>query len=137
MPKGSHPDLEVVKFTVEVGDSEETIDVQVEGVEDVIFNIPESSKFVTTIYFRVKNRELKDVKYKQVIKKAGVPIKTRDLELGPVFQPSDEIYSTAFPEDTTPGGFFFRGTYPATSTYYADGEELFTSDWTLTITSKA
>ncbi|KAK6462314.1 immunoglobulin E-set [Scheffersomyces coipomensis] len=135
MPNVAHPDLQIIKFVVNV-DGQEPSEVQVEGAEDIIFNIPESSKYYTTIHFKVKNRELKNVKYKQVVRKAGLVIKQRELDLGPEFQPSDEVYTTDFPEDTTPGGFFIRGTYPSTSTYYADDEELFTSDWTLTITKK-
>ncbi|ODV77478.1 E set domain-containing protein [Suhomyces tanzawaensis NRRL Y-17324] len=129
-----HPDLEVHKFVIEV-EGGATSEVPVLGADKIEFKIPESSKYTVTIFFKVKNNKLTDLKYKQVVKKAGIPIKTRENELG-TYEPSDELLSVTFPQDESPGGYFIRGTYPAQSTYYANGEELTVVDWTLEITKK-
>lgn len=130
----THPDLEIIKFIANI-EGEEPREVQVLD-EHLHIKIPEHSKYSMTIYFKVHNRALDNVKYTQIIKKAGIVVKQRDLELGPHFEPSEETYSTTFPEDTTPGGWIMRAKYPAQSIYYAGDEELMTVDWTLEITSK-
>lgn len=131
----SHPDLQIVKFTVNVEDGE-TYDVQVEGVDEVQCSIPESSTYTMTIVFRVLNRTLYDLKYRQDIKKGGFTIKTRNNFVGAEFAPQEEPHVVTFAPDTTPGGFMFRGAFPSVSTYYAGDEELFASDWTLSIVKK-
>lgn len=134
MPLPTHPDLEVIKFEVRV-EGKEPVFVQVAGADSIDFKIPENSKYVTVIHFKVKNRSLKNLRYKQVVKKGGFALKTKEIELGD-YEPSDEIYAKETPEDTTPGGFMFRGSYPAESTYYVGDEELYTAEWSLEITKK-
>lgn len=129
----THPDIEIIKFGVLVNEGEETfVDTQLESIH---FVIPENSKYVITAYFYVKNRPLENLRYKYVVKKHGIPMKNRELEMGN-YEPSDELYSKTFPEDTTPGGFLVRGTFPAVSTYYAGDEELMTVEWSLEVTKK-
>lgn len=135
MPQGSHPDLTIVKFVCSV-EGQEDKEIQVEGVDEVKVKIPENSKYTMTIFFKVNNNELKDLKYVQVMKKHGLTVKQRDMFIGESYSPSEEIYSKTFEQDVTPGGFLVRGVYPATSTYSANGETLFTSDWSLEITKK-
>lgn len=136
MPLAKHPDLEILKFVANI-EGREPLEVIVKGADKIDIKIPENSKYSMTVFFHVKNRTLKNLKYIQVIKKAGVTVKQRELEIGEEFEPSEEkVYSKTFPEDTTPGGFLFRGLYPATSTYYAGDEELMVVDWQLEITKK-
>lgn len=136
MVTDKHPDLEIIKFVIQV-EGKEPATVQVAGADKIVFKIPESSKYNSTVYFKVKNRPLKNLKYKQIVKKAGVTIKTREEEIGQEFEPSEEeIYSKTFPDDETPGGFFVRGSYYCTSQYYAGDEELILADWVLEIGKK-
>lgn len=136
MPLATHPDLQIIKFVVHV-EGEEPVEVPVDGADSIEFKIPESSNYYTTVYFKVKNRTLKDLKYKQIVKRHGITFKQHEYEIGPSYEPSEEtVYSKDFAKDTTPGGFLVRATYPCTSTYYADGEELYTAEWTLEITKK-
>lgn len=135
MVASTHPDLDILKFVVNIEGREPDV-VEVKGNDKIVFKIPENSKYSMTVYFTVANNSLKGLKYKQVIKKGGIPFKTRELEFGADYDPSEEIYSKTFPEDQTPGGYFIRGTYYATSTYYANGEELMAVDWTLEIVKK-
>lgn len=130
-----HPDLEVLYFTVNV-EGRDPVKVDVLGKEDILFQIPESSTYSMTVHFKVKNRALNKLGYKQVVKRHGITIRARDLEIGD-FEPSeDTVYEKSFPEDTTPGGFLVRGVYNATSTYYAGEEELMVVPWSLEITKK-
>lgn len=136
MAIATHPDLEILKFEVNV-EGRDPVTVDVKNADSILFKIPENSKYHLTVFFHVKNRTLKNLRYQQNIKKAGITVKQRDLDIGDEYAPSEEtVYSKSFPEDVTPGGFLFRGTYPATSTYYAGDEELMVVEWSLEITKK-
>ncbi|CAK7895262.1 hypothetical protein CAAN1_10S01530 [[Candida] anglica] len=135
MPIPTHPDLEILKYVLEVEGSEPQ-DIIVKGAEKIDIKIPEGSKYSITVYFHVKNRELVDLKYTQVIKKLGIVLKQRDLQIGDSFAPSTETYTKKFAEDVTPSGWATRGSFPATSTYYAGDELLYSVEWTLEITKK-
>jgi len=129
----SHPDIEIVQFSISIEGQEPTF-VPVLGAEKIEFKSPENSKYVISIHFKAK-KTLKDFKYKQVVKRHGITVKSRELEVGD-YEASEELYVKEFPEDTTPGGFIVRGVYPATSTYFANDEELMTTEWSLEITKK-
>lgn len=134
MPSTTHPDLEILRFTVKV-EGKEPVTVSAGDNDEVEFKIPESSSYTFTLHFKVKNRALNNLRYKQVVKRHGLTVKSRELDIGD-FEPSTEEYSKEFPPDTTPGGFLVRGAYNATSTYFAGEEELKVVDWTLEITKK-
>lgn len=131
-----HDDLDIIKFIVDFEDGTQK-EVPVASVDDVLFSIPEGTTYQMTIVFEVKNRTLKNLKYKQVIRKGGIPLKSKEFFMGEEFAPLDEPYKTTFEKDTTPAGFLYRGSFPSTSTYFAGDEELFTSEWTLEISKKA
>jgi hypothetical protein len=133
MPLPTCPDFEVIKFEVTV-EGGESFDVPVKDADSIHIKVPENSKYVTTIHFKVK-KDLKGFTYKQQVKKAGIVVKTREIELGD-YEANDEVYSKEFPEDTTPGGFLFRGQFPAVSTYCANGEELLVVEWITEVTKK-
>ncbi|CAN3355161.1 hypothetical protein DICA3_C20538 [Diutina catenulata] len=133
MPITVSDNLVVTKFSVSV-EGAEPFDVEVGG-PDLRVKIPESSKYVTTVHFKVTGASVKAFQYKQVAKKAGIPIKSRDILVGD-YEPSDTEYSFPFPEDTTPGGFLMRGSYPITSTYIIDGEDKTVIEWTTEVVAK-
>ncbi|RLV94823.1 hypothetical protein JA1_001495 [Spathaspora sp. JA1] len=126
-----HPDFEIIKFVLKV-EGEEPVDIPVKDVEEIHIQIPGGKKYFMEMHFLVKNRRLDDFKYKQVVKKAGITVRTREVEVGS-YDPSEEIYVKEFPEDESPGGFFMRGHYGANSTYFAGEEQLLSNDWTLEI----
>ncbi|CAK9436751.1 uncharacterized protein LODBEIA_P12730 [Lodderomyces beijingensis] len=130
----THPDLIPIEFVLHVV-GKDPVTIPVRGVDSINIKIPGGAKYFMTIKFQVKNRTLKDIKYKQNVKKGGITIRARELEIG-TFEPSEtEIYTKDFPEDETPGGWLLRGNYYATSTYYAGDELLMAVDWTLEITA--
>ena len=130
-----HPNLEILSFTVNYEDGT-TYEVQVKGVESIEFKIPEDTTYQMTIHFKVKGRTLQDLKYKQEVKAYGMIVRKREVDIGPEFEPSENTYDVTFAKDTTPKGMMLRGDYNCTSTYYANGEELFLSPWKLSVTKK-
>lgn len=134
MPSTRHPDLQIVRFVTLLVDSNEEIVTEVGEGEAPICKIPENCTYITTIHFIVKNRTLKNLHYRQDVKKAGITVKTRHMELGPEFAPRDEPYAVTVPKDTTPGGFMFRGKFGCNSIYMADKEVLMEIPWQLEIT---
>ncbi|KAG7662176.1 uncharacterized protein J8A68_004304 [[Candida] subhashii] len=129
-----HENLILIKSTMSV-EGREPIDFPILDAESISAKIPEGSKYRNTLYFKVQNKPLKNFRYHQDVKKAGLTVKTRDLEFGD-FEPSDEIYSVEYPEDETPSGFFSRGHFSAYSSYYAGDELLISHQWSLEICKK-
>lgn len=133
MPIKINDNLTVTKFTVKVeGEEPFTVDA---GAPDLKVKITESSKYVTTIHFTVTGAPVKGFHYKQVVKKAILSLKLREIDIGD-FEPSDTEYTFDFPEDTTPGGFLLRGNFPIVLTYSVGGKELVTIDWTTEVVAK-
>lgn len=131
----SHPDFQVLKFTVKLDGNEER-ETQVLDNDNIVVEIPEGTEYVMTIHFHVTGNTLKDLKYKQVVKKGGITVRTREVKIGDEFEKREEVYTVTFDPDTTPSGMFFRGNFNCTSTYHANGDELYEVPWLLTVTKK-
>lgn len=134
MPVESHPDFIPVEFVLNVK-GKDPKRIPVEGQDSINVEIPGGSKYTMTLRFKVKNRNLTDLKYKQVVKKGGITIRSREVEIGTYDASETEIYEKTFAEDETPGGWIMSGTYYCTSTYFAGDEQLIVNDWTLQITA--
>ncbi|CAI5757260.1 unnamed protein product [Candida verbasci] len=133
MPLETHPDLEIISIIVEVEGKEPNI-ILVKGQDSVDVVIPGGVKYTMTLQFKVLNNKFENFTYKQNVKKLGVTVRSREVDMG-TFEPSDEVYSYKFPPDETPGGWMMRGKYQAVSTYFANGKQLIANDWTLEITA--
>ena len=116
------PDVEIVKFVTKVEGIDEVIETPVSGADKVSVKIPESSNYVMTIHFKAKT-DLKDFRYKQVVKRKGITVKNREVK--------------EFPQDSTPGGFLIRCVDNAKSNYQANGKDILIVEWELEIVSKA
>lgn len=140
MFKNDH--IELIAMIIEV----EGFDVKLEYSQDMdnppqllYFLLPEHSKYYLTIHYKVLNRPLKNLTYYQVVKKGGIPFKTRKEKISAEAFINDDqtpIHSITFPADDIPGGKFIRGTYPAVSTFYEDGKPIFTTEWNIKVTKK-
>ncbi|EMG49963.1 hypothetical protein G210_5043 [Candida maltosa Xu316] len=130
----THPDLQIIKIVININ-GKEPFEVPVKDADSIDVKIPGGVKYHMTLHFQVKNKKLEDIRYIQVVKKAGITIRTRELEIG-TYEPSDETYSKDFPEDETPSGWLTRGNYNCASTYYTGQDELFKNDWNLEIVAK-
>ncbi|KAG5418246.1 hypothetical protein I9W82_003774 [Candida metapsilosis] len=102
--------------------------------EPVHVVIPGGTNYHNTFKFKVKNRKMENLKYKQVFKKGGIPIKHVEIDSGTREPSETEIYEVDSPEDETPSGWLTRGMYHANTTYYEGEKELFVAPWTLEIT---
>lgn len=132
----ANSNLEIIKFVLEIV-GEDPVDIPVAGVADKIqMKIPENTKYNITLHFKVKSEAIKDFKYKQEVRRAGIPFRTREIEIGPLFEPLEEVYTKRFDEDETPGGWALRANYSCTSTYYSGEDQLRAVDWGLEIVKK-
>ncbi|RCK64161.1 Rho GDP-dissociation inhibitor [Candida viswanathii] len=134
MPVESHPDFQIIKFVIHIHDGED-VEVPVKGADLIHFQLPGGIKYHMTLHFQVKNRRYENVKYIQVVKKAGITIRTTEYEIGS-YDPSEEVYTKDFPESDTPGGWLTRGNYQNVSTYYEGDEVLIATPWTLELVAK-
>lgn len=128
-------EFEVIKFTVKVDGQEGVSTVPVKDNDNIYMSIPEGTKYTTSIHFKVF-KPIKNFKYIQIGKKAGITVKKTEKYLGDSFEPQDEDYVIEFPEDETPAGFFFRGKVAMNSTYYLGDKDVLSVDWTVDITKK-
>lgn len=118
---------EVIKYNVDMDPMPEKIHVI----------LPEHSTYHLVIHYKVKERPIKQLHYYHAVKKAGIPIKTRSIELGDVDPNTGDTYHIAkFEPDTLPGGMFIRGTYPANSIFLEAGKPIFSFDWSIEIAKK-
>lgn len=166
----THPDFQIIKLTVTIindtnkNNVNNTIDhpfieVPVKNAEKIHIVIPNGVQYQFTLYFQVKNKSYNNVHYKQVVKKHGITMRTRELEIGsydpsPKIEKREEVneqeqeeeqeeeqvvtYIKEFPIDETPSTRFSRGFYYCTSWYYVGDEKdpIITTDWTLEIVAK-
>lgn len=130
----THPDFQIIKFVLNV-EGEEPREVPVKGADTIHIQLPGGIKYYMTLHFQVKNRRYENVKYIQVVKKAGITIRTTEVEIGS-YDPSEEICTKDFPESDTPGAWLARGNYSNTSTYYEGDQVLFVTPWTLELVAK-
>ncbi|KAK6457814.1 immunoglobulin E-set [Scheffersomyces xylosifermentans] len=104
------------------------------------FILPENSTYRLTLKYKVKKQPLRNLTYKQVVTKGGIPVKSKKWpikELSDVnIHDEEEHHEVTFPEDDIPGGLMFRGTHPATSVLYAEGQEVWKMDWLIEVVKK-
>ena len=131
----THPDFQIIKFVLHV-EGQEPKEVQVKDADEIHIQLPGGIKYYMTLHFQVKTQRYENVKYIQVVKKAGITIRKNELEIGS-YDPSEEIYTKDFPESDTPGSWLARGNYQNVSTYYEGDKELFATPWTLELVAKA
>ncbi|KAI5963841.1 hypothetical protein KGF57_001216 [Candida theae] len=128
-----HPDFIPYQYIVHIKGEDKPLVTDVESAESIHIKIPAGVKFYQIVRFKVKNRKLENLHYKQLTKKAGLTIKKIEVDLG-THEPSEtEIYEVQTPEDSTPGGWLTKGQYSSTTTYYEGDKELYTDDWILEI----
>ncbi|KAG5418244.1 hypothetical protein I9W82_003772 [Candida metapsilosis] len=131
---GLHPDVIACQNILKVKGKDPVV-FELEGKTDgPDVKIPGGVKYHNTFRFKVKNRKYENLRFKQVVKKGGITIRTTEVDLGTREPSETEIYEVDTPEDETPSGWLTRGTYQATTYYYEGDKELFVAPWTLEIT---
>lgn len=78
------------------------------------FSLQEGSHYNLNFTFQVSNNIVSGFKYTNTVWKTGLKVDSAKGMLG-TFSPQVEPYTHEMPEETTPSGFFARGTYSAKS----------------------
>ncbi|ODV77382.1 E set domain-containing protein [Suhomyces tanzawaensis NRRL Y-17324] len=103
------------------------------------FVLPEYSTYVLTVKYKVKKRDLGKLTYHQVVRKHGIPFKTRNEDVtknAVITECPKSPHSVTFAPDTLPGGPFIRGTYDASSHFEEQGQKLLSVPWKIEIVKK-
>lgn len=107
--------------------------------EEIHFKLPEHSTYTIILEFKVKKRPLRSLRYSHVVKKHGLPMKTRNDLMCEIAVVNDEklpLHRISLPPEKLPGGMMIRGVYPAVSTFTEGEEPLFKVDWKIEIIKK-
>lgn len=88
------------------------------------FSLKEGSLYNLKFTFQVTNNIVSGFKYTNTVWKTGVKVDSAKEMLG-TFSPQVEPYTHEMPEETTPSGFFARGTYSAKSKFLDDDNKCY------------
>ncbi|GMP73425.1 hypothetical protein CsSME_00031187 [Camellia sinensis var. sinensis] len=88
------------------------------------FSLKEGSRYSLKFTFQVNNNIVLGLKYKNTVWKTGVKVDSTKEMLG-TFSPQLEPYMHEMPEETTPSGFFARGTYSARTKFVDDDNKCY------------
>lgn len=99
------------------------------------FILPEYLTYTLTVRFKTPNKQLLKLRYKQLVKKAGMTLNLRDEHLCDSTN-LEEMHTVTLPPETLPGGTFLRGVYPATLKFLEDDEPVLRCKWTIELVSK-
>lgn len=133
--------LELIALSIEVEGYDKVLEYSqdMENMpQQLSFILPEHSKYYLTIKYKV-TQPLKNLVYHQVVKKGGFVFKQRKDIMAETAHPNDEStphHVCKLPVDKIPGGSIVRGTFPATSNFYADGELILVANWTIKVVKK-
>uniref|UniRef100_A0A5B7AE83 Putative rho GDP-dissociation inhibitor 1-like n=1 Tax=Davidia involucrata TaxID=16924 RepID=A0A5B7AE83_DAVIN len=88
------------------------------------FTLKESSRYSLRFAFQVSNNIVSGLKYTNTVWKTGVKVDSTKEMLG-TFSPQQEPYTHEMPEESTPSGFFARGSYSAKSKFVDDDNKCY------------
>lgn len=88
------------------------------------FTLKEGSRYGLQFSFQVSNNIVSGLKYTNTVWKTGLKVDSTKMMLG-TFSPQAEPYTQELPEDTTPSGFFARGSYSAKSKFVDDDNKCY------------
>ncbi|XP_057752380.1 rho GDP-dissociation inhibitor 1-like [Arachis stenosperma] len=89
-----------------------------------VFILKEGTKFSLKFTFIVSNNLVSGLKYTNVVWKTGVRVDNIKKMLG-TYSPQQEPYTYELEEETTPSGFFARGTYSARTKFVDDDKKCY------------
>ncbi|CAH2080595.1 unnamed protein product [Thlaspi arvense] len=83
------------------------------------FTLKEGSRYSLKFSFQVSNNIVCGLKYTNTVWKTGMKVDSTKEMLG-TFSPQQDPYTHVIPEETTPTGFFARGSYTAKTRFVDD-----------------
>ncbi|KAF7150097.1 hypothetical protein RHSIM_Rhsim02G0099200 [Rhododendron simsii] len=88
------------------------------------FTLKEGSRYSLNFTFQVNNNIVSGLKYTNTVWKTGVKVDSAKEMVG-TFSPQLEPYTHEMPEETTPTGFFARGSYTAKTKFVDDDNKCY------------
>ncbi|KAK9689417.1 hypothetical protein RND81_09G058200 [Saponaria officinalis] len=88
------------------------------------FTLKEGSPYSLKFCFQVGNNIVSGLRYTNTVWKTGLKVDSTKEMIG-TFSPQAEPYTHEIPEDTTPSGFFARGSYTAKSKFLDDDNKCY------------
>ncbi|XP_059661176.1 rho GDP-dissociation inhibitor 1-like [Cornus florida] len=88
------------------------------------FTLKEGCRYSLRFSFQVSNNIVSGLKYTNTVWKTGVKVDSTKEMIG-TFSPQQEPYTHEMPEETTPSGFFARGSYSAKSKFLDDDNKCY------------
>ncbi|KAI8011604.1 Rho GDP-dissociation inhibitor 1 [Camellia lanceoleosa] len=88
------------------------------------FTLKEDSRYSLRFSFQVNNNLVSGLKYTSTVWKNGMKVDSTKEMLG-TFSPQQEPYTHVIPEETTPSGFFARGSYSARTKFVDDDNKCY------------
>ncbi|PKA66120.1 Rho GDP-dissociation inhibitor 1 [Apostasia shenzhenica] len=83
------------------------------------FALKDGSRYRLKFSFTVSNNIVSGLRYTNIVWKTGVRVENKKVMLG-TFSPQKEPYTCELEEETTPAGFFARGSYSAKTKFVDD-----------------
>ncbi|KAL8172504.1 hypothetical protein V2J09_024308 [Rumex salicifolius] len=88
------------------------------------FTLKEGSPYVLRFCFTVRNNIVSGLRYLNNVWKTGLKVDSTKEMLG-TFSPQQESYTHQMPEETTPSGYFARGSYSAKTKFIDDDNKCY------------
>lgn len=88
------------------------------------FTLKEGCRYSLRFSFQVSHNIVLGLKYTNFVWKTGVKVDSTRQMLG-TFSPQNEAYTYEMPEETTPSGYFARGSYSAKSKFVDDDNKCY------------
>ncbi|XP_057526985.1 rho GDP-dissociation inhibitor 1-like isoform X1 [Amaranthus tricolor] len=88
------------------------------------FTLKEGSRYKLKFTFQVNNNVVLGLKYTNTVWKTGLKVDSTKEMLG-TFSPQAEPYDHEMPEETTPSGYFVRGSYSARTKFLDDDNKCY------------
>ncbi|KAK1391888.1 Rho GDP-dissociation inhibitor 1 [Heracleum sosnowskyi] len=115
------PDVKILSLTIITADrSDLVLDIPESGnTNGLWFTLKEGSKYHLRFSIKVSNDIVCGLRYTNTVWKTGIKVDSSKEMLG-TFSPQAETYTHEMPEETTPSGYFARGSYTAKTKFIDD-----------------
>ncbi|KAL8127363.1 rho GDP-dissociation inhibitor 1-like [Apium graveolens] len=115
------PDVKILSLTIITADRTDLVlDIPESGnTNGLWFTLKEGSKYHLRFSIKVSNDIVCGLRYTNTVWKTGIKVDSSKEMLG-TFSPQPEPYTHEMPEETTPSGYFARGSYTAKTKFLDD-----------------
>ncbi|XP_074369272.1 rho GDP-dissociation inhibitor 1-like isoform X2 [Apium graveolens] len=120
------PDVKILSLAIVTADRRDLVlDIPESGNSNGLwFTLKEGSKYRLRFSIKVSNDIVCGLKYTNTVWKTGVKVDSSKEMMG-TFSPQAEPYTHVMPEETTPSGYFARGSYTAKTKFVDDDKNCY------------